>query len=132
MKKFLLISILLGVIIFSGCGKQWPSQKELFDKKQECVNYKNAIEKDITDSIAKDNDWKTLKKLGVTIYIEDIFYSSRRNSCLYIYNNQNNGYSNHFLVDYLTKEFIMWYGENLSSPEYIAEFKEKVRELKWE
>ena len=123
----------LATIVLTGCSQQqWLSQDELFDKKQECANQKTVIEKDITDSIANDNDWRILKQLWVNIYIEDIFYSPKRNACLYVYNNQNSGYSNHFLVDLFTKEYIIWYSESISSPEEISKFNKTVEELKWE
>ena len=106
-------------------------QDDLFEKKQECVSYKDEIEKEIKNEIEKVN-WKPLKQLGVLIYVKDIFYSPQRNSCLYIYNNQNNWFSNYFLVDYFTKEFIIWYGETISSTGYISKFNKTVQELKWE
>ncbi len=131
MKKILIVSVLLGSIILAGCSQKQLSQDELFQKKQECGSYKEAIKSEIKSGIEKEN-WKTLEQLWVSIYVKEVFYSSERNSCLYIYNNQNNWYSNYYLVDHLTKEYIMWYGETISSSEYISEFNKKVKELKWE
>lgn len=77
MKKFLLISLLLGSIILAGCGQQQLSQNELFEKKQECNKYQ-----DIADNFLHlkypETDWVYVK-----YEILDVFFSKTLNTCLY-------------------------------------------------
>ena len=76
-KKFLLPLLLLSVIL-AGCGKQWLSQEQLFQKKQECASYKEKIEKDI-----KEKYRSASPSLSLSASLDEIFYSPIRNSCLY-------------------------------------------------
>ena len=125
MKKVLLITSIVFELILAGCGQQgWLSKDELFEKKQECAKYKNDIEK----SIEEENS----KNLESHKYLNEIFYSPKNNSCLYIYTTDNGQYINHFLVNYLTNQWIIWYNETVSSSDKIKEFDDTVKELKWE
>ena len=128
MKKLLIISILLGSVILSGCGKQqWLSQEELFEKKQECAKHKEDIEKDIA-----------VRNFGNQIEIlEEIFYSPTENTCMYktwwklsttltdweVVNRERER-----VYDFFTKETVIW-TDNRLNDEY---FYNKFKELKWE
>jgi len=125
MKKFLLIGWIVFGLILAGCGQQgWLSKDELFEKKQECANYKSNIEK----SIEEENS----KNLNAHKYLEEIFYSTKKNSCLYTYTTSAGENISHFLVDYLTNEVVIWYNEKTSSIDRFKEFDNTVKEFKWE
>lgn len=66
MKKSLFL-ILLVSLILAGCSSQKLSQDQLFEKKQECSNQKERIEKNLSSNEILLN----------------IFYSKKANSCLY-------------------------------------------------
>lgn len=78
MKKLFLISVILVSAILAWCAHQkWLSEDELFEKKQECISYRNDINQDI------------LRRFSVEVWeFEDseleIFYSPSKNSCLYL------------------------------------------------
>ena len=91
--SILIVSILL---IGAGCQKVDNTNLVNFEKKKDCAQYKNDLEKQATDS--KENLY-ILKK---------IFYSPKRDSCLYI---THEGYTvgkerveMFTLYDYLTNE----------------------------
>lgn len=72
MKKLLLISLVLSGILLKGCSQQkWLSQDELFEKKQECISYKDKMNIQVIQLI--DSDFE----------VNEIFYSPIKNSCLY-------------------------------------------------
>lgn len=82
MKNSLLILLVSSCLIFAGCSKQkWLSQDELFEKKKECLSYKNAIENAITQTLSE----RILQRDDYTHteYLDEIFFSPAKNSCLY-------------------------------------------------
>lgn len=124
MKKFLLVSALAWVLVLTWCSQQkWLSQDELFEKKQECSNLRENMEK---ESNEKDET------------VIEIFYSQSENSCIYIVNSK----TYHSIKDFFAKEYI------LTSPLYPPktddieinknwlngdmEFYKTIKELKWE
>lgn len=127
-KKIIVISLLLGSLILTGCSqKNELSKDELFEKKQECVKHKEDIEKDI----AVRNFWNQVE------FLEEIFYSPTENTCMYrargklsttlkdweIINKERER-----VYDFFTKETIIW-TDNRFNDEY---FYNKLKELKWE
>lgn len=74
MKKHLLLLLIFSIFFVSGCTSTSKlSQDQLFEKKQECESYKSQMEKD-----AQKYYWE------IYVWVTNIFYSSKRNSCLYI------------------------------------------------
>lgn len=120
MTKVIFISFTMCCIILSGCNMS----NELFEKKQECANYENEIEQEITIQ----NKW-----LQESFYeLDQIFYSPTQNSCLYSYkwiSRQNNftekNILDYFIADYLTKDIIFQINN-------INDYDSKINELKWE
>lgn len=109
MKKILVLCMLL---LLSSCS--WNSDNEIFKKKQECLKYKDNIEKEI-----KEDLW----------VLSELFYSPSKNTCVYIYN-QNIAWESHqFIINYLTKETIFYCDWKIRT---IDTCNEKVKELKWE
>lgn len=64
--------MLLCTTILTGCFQKWLSQSELFEKKTECISYEN-------DVLKKTADWYRESQSK----INDVFYSSKLNTCLY-------------------------------------------------
>jgi len=121
MKKLLWISFLLGLIFLWGCATTNKlSQDELFEKKQECVGHRDAIEK-----ISKEKYWD----VGYD-FVEEIFYSPKLNSCLYTINETNTWW----IYDFFSNKAVL----ELDSPlkcgcnETEKEFNQKKKELKGE
>lgn len=118
MKKIILSILLFVTISFlSWCS----NNDDWFKKKQECNKYHDNIVKTI---------WETN-------YVQEIFYSKKRNSCMYIYIKTIE--NEKVLMDYLSKEEIKWSRshptQNDESNFYIEsnkEFDNIVKELKWE
>ena len=81
MKKILLIFLLVCGISLAGCSKERQlSQDELFEKKQECLKYKDQSEKKSYE----------LSHIGATdTKFLTIFYSPIKNSCLYAWHARN-------------------------------------------
>lgn len=90
MKKIVIISLILWVILLWGCSKNQESQEpqnsntlskaELFDKKKECASYEEQIKQTISErnKLFETDPSKSYEKL------QEIFYSPEKNSCLYI------------------------------------------------
>lgn len=104
MKKILIISLLL---ILSSC---WNNNKEIFENKQKCLSYENEIKELINEDKGK--------------FLE-LFYSPTNNTCIYIYNQENN----QFIIDYMTKETIFYCDWNIRT---LDKCYDKTKELKWE
>lgn len=116
MKKHLLLLLVISVFFISGCTSTSKlSQDELFEKKQTCESYKSQMEAD-----AERYYWE------IYIWVINIFYSSKRNSCLYIAKFNYKKLASDIadmsieIHDFLTKE-TLW----IATPE-------NIKELKWE
>jgi len=125
MKNLLIITILFVLLIVSWCAKQGLSQSELFDKKQECATLKK--------NIAKEYE-------GGKYYVGSVFYSEKRNSCLYRLSTLyiETIHPNHIIYDYFGgKEIInkndLCRGEDVADCEnQQKKFNKILEELKWE
>jgi len=130
MKKFLVILVILFGIVLVGCSQQkWLSQDELFEKKQECFNYKKSIQ----DKIDKETlDWKEVWTF-YSAYIMEIFYSEKWNSCYAVISSMlytnNTTTREREIIDILTNESSVYYRE---SSEDINLYNKDIKELKWE
>jgi hypothetical protein len=128
-----------------GCGQHVdvPSQVELaaaFKQKQECQSYQTEIE----NRLKKHDQEKSGADLSAFSRLKKIFYSKKRNSCLYIWNEdiftEGRGNSNymwiHHLSDVLTAEEITNAGPlNAQTPNsglMELEFDKKVSEYETE
>lgn len=90
MKKIFWFSFLLWFIFLWGCATTNKiSQDELFQKEQECISYKDTIQKEL---------WEN--------YLMDVFYSPTRKGCVYVSNIVNNIWGIIEIKDYLTNESI--------------------------
>ncbi len=132
MKKILIISILLGSIILSGCNSQrWLSQNELFENRQKCLNYTNEIQKEI---LSWNNEISSYN-------IEQIFFSPEKQQCFIVINNKDHvdqeleiewkilyEYWNHFS----NSKPIKWCSRKFSSNESCENFDKYIKKLKWE
>lgn len=77
MKKFLLVSVLAWVLVLTWCSQQkWLSQDELFEKKKECANHKDEMQKQLLG-------FSTLGGIEKVLEVDEIFYSPVKNTCLY-------------------------------------------------
>ena len=70
MKKILLI---FTCIILTACS----TNKSLLNKKQECFKYKKELEK-------RHNKQLSIKGLQTYSYVNNVFYSKKQDSCLYM------------------------------------------------
>lgn len=123
MKKFISIIILsLIIILLSGCDKK--ENDDFFTKKQECFKYREQVleklDKQEINSLQHNEQLKFLYRedLEISYYLDEIFYSKAKNSCLVAYNiyeswkelnydarEKEFEYSNHFYIeDILTSE----------------------------
>lgn len=112
MKKFLLISVFLGSMIFVGCSQQkWLSQDKLFEKKQECAKYKNEMQKQLSDF--------SLNGIENVLEVKEIFYSPIKNSCLFTVNikqeslDTNESQENQENIKNISKTIIDYFGNNI-------------------
>jgi len=125
MKKLLLISILLGLIFLWGCANKNQNTQD-FDMKIKCANMKNEIQNEQTD-------WSL---------VDEVFYSKKYNSCLYITENFNIIEVNDYLNQKKLLRFdnkircneVRWNNKNnLQTCENIYEEEmKKLKELKLE
>lgn len=139
MKKLLLISVLLGIIILTGCSQQkWLSKSELFEKKQECSKYMGVVQKRETEKYFLD-------ELGMSQHsnVTDVFYSPSLNTCVYAGNrityynyidkdviNPSETKNLLFITDALTHKTIY---SNYDRIEWERDYyNKKIKELKWE
>ncbi|MFA5124749.1 MAG: hypothetical protein WC473_02910 [Patescibacteria group bacterium] len=119
-KLILLVSIVLGCIIL-GVGyyyltsinnADYQKKNYLLLQKQECQKYINEIEKKLQDKEDKVRAEDIAMSSGVyaEYKLDKIFYSSSRNSCLYVYSfeafkdDHSQFYKSFELIDYLTGE----------------------------
>lgn len=145
MKKLLLISILLGSIILTGCSqknevKNQPTMtaNEIFEKKQECAKHKSEIQKEIEEANQLYKKWKYFtheEKLS------EILYSPKKNSCLYtvdVIEEQEWKTCVFFKIyDFFWKGLEETYLEqdlegNCNYQESEEKFNQALKELKWE
>lgn len=134
MKKFLWISLLLGLIFLGGCATTNKlSQDTLFQKKQECAKYKDSIQNEI------DKEAERLENLKVyyDASIGEIFYSIKENSCFVIINEEImylnwNEIVNSVIKDLLTNKIIAQYNNTQENTSNVNYYFEKLKELKWE
>lgn len=91
MKKLLPI-LLLTSLLLSACSI-W-GKEDLFEKKQECMEYKNKM----TEYL--DKNWYS------STTIKEIFYSDKWNSCYFISETLVGETKREFLFDYLSNKLI--------------------------
>lgn len=98
MKKLIVIAIFSTVSVFlSGCfNSKWLSDSEVFEKKKECANY--DIKKDI-----EQNWWSYSKKYT----IDEIFYSPKRNTCIWLVSLYSDNWIDKWLYDILQKDWFL-------------------------
>ncbi len=154
MKKIILSFLLLLTIPFlSWCSIDWNNEKDqkivklekqveelkkekendLFKKKQECLQYKNDILKDLKEKELKANKW---------VYVlEQLFYSPKRNWCYFVSITENWNSTEKWLYEYWNHS---WYSDSVYSCNYYydetftkkdnwcEELNNKIKELKWE
>ena len=116
---------------------------QLFQKKQECAEYKEkAIKliKEYDDEITKieKDQWIFMKH---TRSLWEIFYSPVKNSCLYSTNviEETDGIITDFYIfkDLFNKEYdegiiIQDENRNLDNEKSFIAYKQRLKELKWE
>ncbi len=113
MKKIFILWTILSLLL-SSCSN---NEKSAFQKKQECLKYKEKIEKKLQEEVS----W--VSKLDI------IFYSSEKDSCLYSYiYSWKNGNNYAYIIDYLTNEKIKIF--DLNDQDNKKDFENKVKELK--
>lgn len=80
MKKLFIVSIILLSLTLVWCSQNKLSQDELFEKKQECLWYKENLEEIIkkNELYAEKEWWRYDGK------IKEIFYSKKENTCIWI------------------------------------------------
>lgn len=141
MKKSLLL-IFLAAIVLAGCSmsttpKSTMTTDQLFQKKQECAQYKDKIEKELAEQTDKEN--------GKYMILKEIFYSPKANSCLYYANwwfTASEGFIElNWVIDYLSDEMILntpnfcneWKMTYTSTNCFDERFKfdTKLKEIKW-
>lgn len=125
MKKVIFISLLLLWLTLAWCTQKMD-QEDLFEKKQECVSYRNELQKQID----KDSDQGKDLWIINTQIIKEIFYSKKENSCFASINSffwpTDKIIESRKIVDLLTNETTTYYYN-----EYVKHTL-KIKELKWE
>lgn len=134
MKNFLLIVILAFAVVLTWCSEK-TSQEDLFEKKQECISYKDNLQNEINSDIERlEGMW-----YYSTQFIKEIFYSLKEDSCFAVTYKKStsddwNVFSDNKIINLLTNEEII-YDETISNKRdenRILEFNQKLKELKWE
>lgn len=130
MKKY--IPILLATSLLLSACSIWIKD-DLFQKKQECANMKDKIQQE-------QRSWT---------YVEEVFYSKKINSCLYVVENdwgksikdrfwdESNWLENATTEDFCTTKFWStkddgWKEALKYCLEKSKDFDQKLKELKWE
>lgn len=141
MKNFLIPVLLFSFIFLWWCSQnqatgQQPivntmTADQLFQKKKECASYRDEIQKDIDKNYWLESD-------RANLHLTEIFYSSKRNSCLYVVYAIVKWWSKmEDIYDYFTKEDIFSF---MSQSDWTqsewwqrqADFDQQLKELKWE
>lgn len=146
MKKLLIISLLLCGIVLTWCSQQkWLSQNEIFEKKKECANYQNEMKQSMKNYISKSNLWQDIdediKNEKIRLYLRDVFYSEKNNSCLYAFNKAEDKIQDiesyieitYYIVDYLNNNLLYETSQgclNNNTCDIEQEFKLKLAEFK--
>lgn len=121
LKKIIIFLLPLLFIITLGCNNT-KNDKNIFQKKQICINYKNEIENYI------QNNYDDYRK------VIDVFYSPIKDSCLYIIKK----WREKNVIDYLSNTDILTNhceNEKWNIIECIKneeKFNKKIKKLKWE
>ena len=145
-KKIMVISLLVGSIVLAGCVQQkWLSQDELFEKKKECANYQNEMKQSMKNYISKSTLWQDIdediKNKKIRLYLRDVFYSKKTNSCLYAFNKAEDKMQDiesyieitYYIVDYLNNNLLYKTSQtclNNNTCDIEQEFKLKLVEFK--
>lgn len=115
MKKFLLLWV-LGLAILAGCAQQGLSQSELFEKKQECIKYKEGLQKEIDKEVKRvENFWDWSYESDV---ITEIFYSNKENTCFALTSetmilSNGNQFNYSKIINLLTNEEVSYSDDNI-------------------
>ncbi len=119
MKKLLILSIF--ILSLTGCGKNSSQDDLIFNKNQDCSKYRNEIENRINTTTYEEG------------YLEQLFYSPKINSCLYVkYIATNGAYFGKNLYNMLNDGFSSQPLEECGGEADNAcdEFDKKVEEYK--
>lgn len=145
MKKFLLFWLLAFAVVLTWCSEKLDKD-DLFEKKQECASYKDEIDKAIEDRLKLiKNNWAYFTEENI---LDEIFYSSEENSCLYsVYVTQHNMFNSNVTCGfYRINDILNWNKEIRSDVKFIENdksiscdreasekvYKEILKKLKWE
>lgn len=120
MKNLSTLLVLLALVL-TGCANE---EKEAFERKQECIEYKSDIEQ----TLEKNSSLELARNR-----LDEIFYSPKLNTCLYTYkrsftNFKTLGYDLN-IVDYLSN-MAVWSQNSTVEPNIEALFKEEVKYYK--
>lgn len=125
MKKSILL-IFLAAIVLAGCANGL-SKSELFEKKQECLQYTDEIKEEASNKYP-------LLQIEDDLYVNEIFYNSKYNSCLYHSEAIMWDEHTHEIRDFLSKEVIMGCVSNVIDGDWTCYdwTTKKLTELMWE
>lgn len=149
MKKIIMFVMALCFVILFGCSKSTTStitpdntntvsDNDFFQRNQECLSYKEQIEKDLLDNQKKLNRWK--------YSLEQIFYSPVKKACFFVsivetyywapYGNTEKWlykYWNHSVYSESEFNCNYYYDENKNLQDNKCyELDNEVKKLKWE